>query len=105
MKKNAVRVFALFPGAALLMAGALQASTITSDKVEIPFQFSVQHHKTMPAGEYQVVQQSGTDLATLVNTKTGERVELLRPQTTHQAGKTHLVFENTSQGRNLKSIS
>jgi hypothetical protein len=105
MEKKAIRVFALIPCAALLIAGVLQASTVKSEKVEIPFAFSVQHHKVLPAGEYRVEQSSDSAIASLVNTKTGERVQFLRPRTTHQEGKAHLVFENTAQGHELKSIS
>ena len=105
MVKKAIRVFALVPCAALLVGGVLQASTLKSEKVEIPFAFSVQNYKVLPAGEYQIEQQSGSDLASLVNTKTGERVQFLRPQTMHEPGKAHLVFENSTHGHLLKSIS
>jgi hypothetical protein len=104
MVKKATRVFALAPCAALLF-GTLQASTVKSEKIEIPFAFSVQKHKILPAGLYQVEQATASDLASLVNTKTGERVQVLRPQTTHQQGKAHLVFENNAHGHSLKSIS
>ena len=103
---NSIRVSAFISCAALLLAGALQASTIKSEKVEIPFAFSVQNHRIMlPPGQYQVEQQQGTEVASLVNTKTGERVSVLRPENTHEKGKAHLVFENTAEGHSLKSIS
>ena len=103
---NATRVFAFIPCAALLVSGALQASTIKSEKVEIPFAFSVQNNRVMlPPGQYQVEQQQGSEVASLVNTKTGERVNVLRPENTHEKGKAHLVFVQTAEGHSLKSIS
>jgi hypothetical protein len=85
----------------MLGASALQASTVKSEKFEIPFAFHVQKHKTLPAGEYQIQQASGSELAFLVNTKTGERVQFIRSQATHEEGKARLVFENSE----LKRIS
>ena len=88
----------------MLGASGLQAA-VKSEKFEIPFDFQVQRHKTLPAGEYQIEQATGSAFATLVNTKTGEEVEFLRPATTHQQGKARLVFENTENGHTLKQIS
>jgi hypothetical protein len=105
MVKKAIRVSALAACAALVMGGVLQASTLKSEKVEIPFAFSVQNQKTLPPGLYQVEQELGSEIASLVNTKTGERVNFLRPDTTHEKGKAHLVFENTARGHALKRIS
>jgi hypothetical protein len=105
MVQRSIRVSAWLPAAcALLGALALQASTVQSEKFQIPFEFQVQH-KTLPAGQYQVQQATGSDLAFLVNSKTGERVEFFRPSTTHKEGKTRLVFENTENGHALKQIS
>jgi hypothetical protein len=59
----------------------------------------------LPPGQYQVEQVEGSEIASLVNTKTGERVNFLRPENTHERGKAHLVFENTAEGHSLKSIS
>jgi hypothetical protein len=106
MIQKAIRVLAFIPCAAVILGGcALKATTVKSEKFEIPFEFQVQNQKTLPAGEYRVEQESGSELATLVNTKTGERVNFLRPATTHQQGKTHLVFENKAGGHNLKQVS
>jgi hypothetical protein len=105
MVQRSIRVSAWLPGAALLLGAlALQASTVQSEKFQIPFEFQVQH-KTLPAGQYQVQQATGSDLAFLVNSKTGERIEFLRPSTTREEGKTRLVFENTENGHALKQIS
>lgn len=105
MMLKAIRVFAVIPAAALLIGGALQASTLKSEKIEIPFAFSVEHSTMLPPGEYQVQQQSGSQFAALVNVKTGQSVQVLRPSNTHKEGKARLLFENTAQGHSLKSIS
>ena len=105
MKQRTLRAFALLPCAALILgASAMQASTIKSDKIEIPFEFKVQH-KTLPAGQYEVQQAGGSDFAILVNRKTGERVQFLRPSNTHEEGKARLIFENDENGHSLKRIS
>ena len=104
MSQNTIRVSVLLPCAALL-AGALHASTIKSENIAIPFEFRVQHHKMMPAGEYRVEQEQGSDIASLVNTKTGERIQFLRPATTHKEGHARLVFEDNANGHVLKRIS
>jgi hypothetical protein len=106
MNKTATRAFAFISTAALLLsASTLHASTVKSEKFQIPFDFQVQKQKTLPAGEYQVQQATGSEVAILVNTRTGERVELLRPTSTHEEGKTRLVFESTENGHSLKQIS
>jgi hypothetical protein len=106
MTQRTFRALALLPCAALLMgASAMQASTIKSDKIEIPFEFKVQKHRTLPAGEYEVQQATGSNFAILVNRHTGERVQFLRPSNTHQEGKARLIFENTENGHSLKRIS
>jgi hypothetical protein len=106
MTRDKIRVFALLPCFALIAgASALQASTVKSEKFEIPFNFQVQKTRTLPAGEYQVQQDEGSQFATLVNTRTGDRVQLLRPSNTHKEGKARLVFENTASGHELKQIS
>jgi hypothetical protein len=105
MTQRTLRAFALLPCAALMLgASAMQASTVKSDKFEIPFEFKVQSHKTLPAGEYEVLQASGSNFAILVNRHTGERVQFLRPSNTHQEGKARLIFENNEYGHSLKRI-
>src|ERR1022692_4726820 len=106
MTQRIFRAFALLPCAALILgASAVQASTIKSDKYEIPFEFKVQKHKTLPAGEYEVQQATGSNFAILVNRHTGERVQFLRPANTHEEGKARLIFENNENGHSLKRIS
>ena len=93
-------------GASILLACvALQASTVKSEKFKIPFEFQVQNHTTMPAGEYQIQQAEGSDIVLLVNTKTGERLQFIRPPSAHREGKARLVFEEGEHGHVLKGIS
>ena len=106
MMKDAIRVFTVVLCVAFLLTGTtLQAAPVTAEKVEIPFDFHVQKHKIMPAGEYRVEQSAGSALVVLVNTKTGERVQMLSSANEHQPGKIRLVFEHTASGSVLKSIS
>jgi hypothetical protein len=105
MIQKTFRALALLPCAALILgASAMQASTVKSDKFEIPFEFKVQKHQILPAGEYEVQQASDSSFATLVNRKTGERVQFLRPSTTHEQGKARLIFKNTETGEALIRI-
>ena len=105
MTQRTLRAFALLPCAALILgASAMKASTVKPDRFEIPFEFKVQH-KTLPAGEYEVQQGPGSNLAILVNRHTGERVPFLRPPNTHEEGKARLIFENSQNGHVLKRIS
>ena len=107
MINRTLRAFALLPCAALILgASALQASTVKSDRFEIPFAFQVQH-KTLPAGEYQVQQAADSELAVLVNRKTGESFRFIRPRPmpADKEGKFRLKFRNTEEGRVLKQIS
>jgi hypothetical protein len=93
------------PCAAFLIGSTLQATVLRSDKVDIPFAFSVSKHKTMPAGQYRVEQNTDSEIATLINTKTGERIQMLSPHNTHHEGKAQLVFESNPAGHTLKAIS
>jgi hypothetical protein len=105
MTQRTFRAFALLPCAAVILGASAQASAIKSDKFEIPFEFKVQKHKTLPAGEYEVQQAGGSNFAILVNRHTGERVQFLRPSNTHEEGKARLIFENNENGHSLKQIS
>jgi hypothetical protein len=103
--KRILRAFALLPCAALILGtSALQASTVRSDKFQIPFSFKAQNH-VMAAGDYDVEQATGSDFVILTNRKTGERVRYLRPSDVREAGKARLVFENKQDGHLLKQIS
>jgi hypothetical protein len=106
MIQRTFRAFVLLPCAALILgAAAMQASTVKSDKFEIPFAFKVQKHKTLPAGEYEVQQAGDSNFAVLLNRHTGERVQFLRPSNTREEGKARLIFEDNGNGRSLKRIS
>lgn len=104
MSYRAIRSVVILPCAALILSvGALQAATIESEKFEIPFQFQVQK-ETLPAGSYQIEQADGSNIAVLVNKKTGERVDFIRPASTHREGRARLVFESGESRRLLKRI-
>jgi hypothetical protein len=105
MTKRTLRAFALLPCAALILgASALQASTVRSDKFQIPFPFKAQNH-VMPAGEYETEQAGNSDFVILTNRKTGERVRYRRPSYVREEGKARLIFENNQDGHLLKQIS
>jgi hypothetical protein len=87
-----------------LLSCAALAFAADSERFDIPFAFRVQNRVTLPAGTYQVRHASGSNTAVLVNTETGQRVELMCPATTHQEGKTRLVFEEDEKGTLLRRI-
>ena len=103
--KNVFRTCAVGVGiAAMMTASALNATTFQSEKVEIPFAFQVS--KTMlPAGEYRIQQSFGSDIAYLVNLKTGQQVQVLRSVGGKRDGRARLVFESGSGVRVLKALS
>ena|SRR5215467_6335101 len=89
--------------AAILGGSALQGAVRRSEQLEIPFDFKVQG-KQLPAGTYRL-QQSGTDrFATLVNLRTGKRVQMLGPMG-NEHGNIKLVFEHQADGYVLKKLS
>jgi hypothetical protein len=90
--------------AAMVTASAFSATTYQTETVAIPFAFQVLK-TTMPAGEYQVRQSFGSDIAFLMNVKTGQQVQVLRNSGANKAGSAKLVFETTAGGRVLKTIS
>jgi hypothetical protein len=105
MIQRRIHAFALMPCAALILgASGLQASALQSDKFEIPFEFKVEKHKTLPAGQYEIQQAAGSEIAILTNRKTGQRVQFVRPASTHEEGKAHLIFEKNENGHSLKRI-
>lgn len=102
MKKTIVYAFALALGATTLgSVSSLKAEVNRSKAVTIPFQFNVDK-KQLPSGEYLVEQEAGTEIATLVNTKTGDRVRVMRPASRRKAGKTVLTFVPGKNGVALK---
>jgi hypothetical protein len=92
--------------AAALASGVSKswALPLESQKFHIAFDFKVDPHKTMRSGDYQVRQAAGSEVVTLVNTKTGESAQFLRPDSTHVGGKTRLEFERDSEGMRLIRI-
>lgn len=103
--KQVSRGLALTLGtAALFSAVSLHADLIRSSKISIPFEFMVQH-RSLPAGDYWVEQATGSEVAVLVNVKTGQRVEILRPTANHEPGKTRLEFKSEADGQHLKKIT
>jgi hypothetical protein len=102
---KAIRAFVILPCATLIVGAlALQAAAVKSEKFRIPFDFQVQK-QTLPAGEYTVQQADGSEIVLLINTSTGDRVEFIRPATTHQQGKVRLVFEGGKPGNRSSGFS
>jgi hypothetical protein len=102
MKNKMIYAFALALAATTLgSVSSLKAEINRTKAVIIPFQFQVDK-KTMPSGEYCVEQEAGTEVATLVNTKTGARVRVLRPAARRKEGKTVLTFVPGKNGVSLK---
>jgi hypothetical protein len=102
MKKRLVYAFALALGAMTLgSVSSLKADISRTKAVTIPFEFRVDK-KAMPSGEYRIEQEIGTEIATLVNTKTGARVRVLRPSSQRQYGKAILTFVPGKGGMSLK---
>jgi hypothetical protein len=101
---KAFRASVIIPCAALVLSSfALHASEVKTDKFSIPFEFQV-GGKTLPAGDYRVQQAQGSNIALLVNAKTGKQVEFVRPANLHQDGKAKLVFEETGGKHSLTRI-
>ena len=99
--KRLVYAFALALGVATLgSVNLLKADINRTQPVTIPFQFHVQN-KTLPSGEYRIEQEVGTEIATLVNTKTGQRVRVLRPAAMRTQGKAILNFVPVKDGYKL----
>jgi hypothetical protein len=89
---------------AMTTASTLSAAVFRTETVEIPFAFQVAK-TTLPAGEYRVEQKFGSSIAFLVNVKTGRQVQVLRSVGNIREDRAKLVFENTAEGRVLKTIS
>jgi hypothetical protein len=90
--------------AALCSTGSLQATELCSERLTIPFAF--QADKTvLPSGTYRVEQDFGSALLTLVNVKTGQRIQVIRHEPPRQDGKLRLTFVVEGQTTRLKSIA
>ncbi|MDE3198526.1 MAG: hypothetical protein KGN84_19415 [Acidobacteriota bacterium] len=101
-----VRPFTTLCAAAMLLGGAaLHATTANTEKFQVDFAFHVQHgKKVLPAGEYQVERVGGLPFVVLRNTKTGETVNVMSTDNTHEKGKTKLVFQDDASGHSLEKI-
>jgi hypothetical protein len=89
--------------AAMLGTGALQAGSRRSEPVQIPFEFKV-NNKVLPAGTYRLQRGVNDAFSSLVNIKTGQRIQLLSPIGS-ETTKTKLVFEREGDGFVLKKLS
>jgi hypothetical protein len=94
---------ALIVGAAAMLGSSVLQAAHRSEAVEIPFAFKV-HRTHLPAGTYRLEHRDSEVFATLVNLKTGEHIELLRP-VGRDTGKAKLVFERGAGGYVLKRLS
>ena len=104
MMHKAIRALVILPCVALIMSvSALHAATVVSEKFNIPFAFQVRN-QTLPPGEYRIHQAESDNFAVLINTRTGARVEVLRPANTHQEGKAKLVFSGAPELPSLAHI-
>lgn len=101
MTKTFVRMFSAAACAALFSLSSINAEVRQVSNVVIPFEFKVLN-KMLPAGEYRVEQTAGSDIATMTNTTTGERVRILRPASLQKEGKTVLTFAPAKEGMKLK---
>lgn len=100
MKKNFVFAFALMLGAATLGVNSLRAEGRAWD-VNIPHQFRVQN-LTLPSGSYRLIQPVGSDIAILLNKKTGHEIRLLRPASVQVPGKVLFTLIPDKDGYRLK---
>ena len=101
--KNILRSLSL--GLTAFFAGStLNATGYVTETIAIPFEFKVDK-MTMPAGDYRVEQDFGKYLVSIVNLKTGRRVQVLRDNANRQDGRAKLIFEPTGQGFKLARVS
>ena len=96
MKKRIAYAFTLMLGVAALGFGEGRVWNVT-----IPYQFHIDK-KTLPAGEYQLEQSTGSDIATLINLKTREKVQMIRPMTIQVPGKAYFTLVPDKDGYRLK---
>jgi hypothetical protein len=101
--KNFFRTAALALGAIAMTATSGIAAGYEATNISIPFSFRVAK-KTMPAGTYRVDQEYGTEIATITNVQTADRVKVLRSNSVHDRGKVRLIFHTDANGYSLSSV-
>ena len=106
MTKKALYTFALALGLTGVFAtNNLSAQMVPySEKISIPFAFHA-GNIALPAGEYRLERVFGKEVVSLVNLKTGQRVQLLRQDAGGTPGKARLQFEVGPGGYSLKKLS
>lgn len=101
-RNKAIRAFALVMGSAAFYSGSqLPAAVRRSDPVTIPFEFKVEN-VTLPAGEYRVERDTGSEIARLVNVKTRRSIQMLRSDAGSPDGKLSLTFVHDGSGYRVK---
>ena len=90
--------------AAFFASGNLNATGYVTENIAVPFAFKVDK-LTLPAGEYRVEQEFGKYIVSIVNVKTGRRVQFLRDNSRREDGRAKLIFEPTGQGYKLARVS
>lgn len=101
-RNSAIRAFALIIGSATVYSGAqLSASVSRSEPVTIPFDFKVEK-TTMPAGEYRVERETGSEITRLVNVRTRRSVQMLRSNANGFDGKVGLTFTRDGSSYRVK---
>ena len=105
MKNRIFRTLALGIGlTAIFATSGLNATIFYSGRVNIPFEFRA-GKQIFAAGEYRVEQDYGHDIAYVVNIRTGQRIQMLRPLNGRQPMKMTINFENIGGVRVLKGLS
>jgi hypothetical protein len=91
--------------AAIFTPGDLNASPgFVTENIAVPFEFRVDR-LTLPAGEYRIEQDFGHYFVSIVNVRTGSRVQFLRDNSGRKPGRAKLIFEPTGQGYKLAKVS
>jgi len=88
----------------LFAAGSLSAADYVSSHVVVPFEFRVDKI-SLPAGEYRLERDFGTNMVSMVNLNTGRRVRVMWDVAGRSGDKSKLVFEKTGDNYKLIRIS
>lgn len=102
MTKQTIRNFVLAAAAAVVLStGTAYAEQHRSRTVTINHDFLVDNTR-MPAGDYRVYQDTMSEFASLVNTKTGQKVLFLRPRNIRTPGQVTVMFVPAENGVKIK---